>query len=260
MNCRRGFLSFVILLAVFVSMFIGGCDTREDEFDPFTVPVFTTVPGDLWGNIDQLQSKLDVSDNDIFRISDTGAVMYYRSGSDWQLPIQMTDSEAVRQATAYLDEWGLLPDDGYRTYVSRITRAGVDPNGEKDPQPVTVQIDVFFYRVFNSIDVVSDQEDGVILSLDAHGICSLRYYWRTIETTKISEDEKSISADVAHQIFLDKWDSIVGIEYEPFENPEIFKAYLQVNGQTRPCWVIAENRMYLNAWFIDMLTGEVLFE
>ena len=108
------------------------------------------------------------------------------------------------------------------------------------------------------MDVVSDLEDGIILSFDAQGILSLKYLWRNMESTKLAKDSKPISSDDAYQIYLDQWDSIHGVCCEPCENPEMFNAYIQLNGESRPCWVIAESKMYTSAWFIDMLTGEVL--
>ncbi len=258
-GCRR-FLSVALLLIVLTLFFLSGCSTlTEGAFDPYTVPVFSTVPNDLYAQAEQIQSKLDMSGNGSFRISDNGAITYCRAESSERAPIQMTDDEALRQATAYLNELGLLPKDEYRTVISRVNQTEMDLAEGKDSSPETVWIDVFFYRVFNGVDVISDQEDGILLSFDAQGICSLRYFWRSVETTRISKDAKPISAEDAHQVYLDQWDSRHGSCCEPHENPEIFRAYVQINGVSRPCWVIAEDNMYTNAWCIDMFTGEILF-
>lgn len=258
MNCRRRFLPVLMLLAILAVSLFSGCNTRtEGEFDPYTVPIFSTVGSDIKTNSEQIKSKLDMAGNSSFRIDDNGAITYYRSESDEQIPIQMTDDEALRQATEYLNELGLLPKDEYRAYVSKVNRSGVDLTGGNVSTSETIWIDVFFYRVYNGVDVISDQEDGIILSFDAQGIRSLRYFWRAIETSKISADTKPISAEDAHHIYLDQWDSRHGTCCEPYESPEIFSAYIQINGTSRPCWVIAEDKMYTNAWFIDMFTGEV---
>lgn len=259
MNYRRRILLIVMLLAIFTLSLFSGCVTKtEGDFDPYTVPFFSTVGSDLNAKSEQIKSKLDMAGNSSFCIDDNGAITYYRSESCEQIPIQMTDDEALRQATEYLNELGLLPKDGYRAYVSRVNRSGVDLTGANESASETIWIDVFFYRVFNGVDVISDQEDGIILSFDAQGIRSLRYFWRVIETSKISTDAKLISAEDAHHIYLDQWNSRHGTCCEPYENPEIFSAYIQFNGTSRPCWVIAEDEMYTNAWFIDMFTGEVL--
>lgn len=258
MNCHKKLLSVVMLLAVFTLFLLNGCAAKEDTFDPYTVPSFSIVSNDLLEKSAQIENKLDMSGNSSFHVSDNGVITYYRSESGEQVPIQMTDDDAVRQATAYLNELGLLPNDAYRTYVSRVIRSQIDPAEGKTSQPETIWIDVFFYRVFNGVDVISDQEDGIILSFDKQGLRSLRYLWRNIETTKLTKGAKPISAEDAHHIYLNQWDSRHGTCCEPYANFEIFSAYIQVNGVSRPCWVIAEDKMYTNAWFVDMLTGEVL--
>lgn len=234
-------------------------DTKEGEFDPYIVPFFTTASSDLQANSEQIKGKLDMSGNSSFCISDNGAITYYRYEDNEQVPMQMTDDEASSLAIEYLNELGLLPDDDYRTYVKRVFRYLRDPATGEPTQEVTIWIDVFIYRVFNGVDVVSDHDDGILLSFDAQGIFSLEYLWRNIETTKLAEDSQPISSGDAYQIYLDQWDSIHGVCCEPCENPEMFKAYIQINDESRPCWVIAENKMYTGAWFIDMLTGEVLY-
>ena len=234
-----------------------GHKTDATAFDPYTVPVFSTEVGNVQTQVENIKHKLSASGS--FRIDDKGAISYDRFETGEQLPIQMTDEEATRQATTYLNKLGLLPTDQYRTVVSRVTRSTINPNGEENLPPETVSINVTFYRVFNGIDVISDQEDGIILSFDAQGLCSLQYFWRSVEASEIPEEATPISAEYAYQIYQVQWDTRHGTCCDPSENPEIFNAYLHLNGVTRPCWVIAEDNPYINAWFIDMLTGEILY-
>jgi len=258
MYCRRRFVANLIILAVFTLFMFSGCATTTDTFDPYVVPVFSTESHDLHARSEQIRSKLDVSGNGFFRISDIGALSYSRADSGNYFPIQITDEEAIRQAQNYLSELGLLPKDAYRTEVSRVNRSELDLTGDASASE-TLYINVCFYWVFNGVDVMSDQEDGILLSFDAQGIRSLQYFWRTIETTTLSKDATPISSEDAHRIFLEQWDSRHGTCCEPHQNPEIFRAYAQFDGVSRPCWVIAEDKQYTNAWFIDMFTGEVLY-
>ena len=234
-----------------------GHKTDATAFDPYTVPVFSTEVGNVQTQVENIKHKLSASGS--FRIDDKGAISYDRFETGEQLPIQMTDEEATRQATTYLNKLGLLPTDQYRTVVSRVTRSAINLNGEENLPPETVSINVTFYRVFNGIDVISDQEDGILLSFDAQGLSSLQYFWRSVEASEIPEEATPISAEYAYQIYQVQWDTRHGTCCDPSENPEIFNAYLHLNGVTRPCWVIAEENPYINAWFIDMLTGEILY-
>ena len=258
MNCRRRFLAVLIILAVLTLPVFSGCSSTNATFDPYEVPVFSIKPSDLHARSEQIESKLDMSGNSYLRISDIGALSYSRVDDGGFYPIQMTDEEALRQAQEYLNELELLPNDAYRTYVSRVNRSAMDLTGGGESQSETVIIDVFFYRVFNGVDVLSDEEDGILLSFDAKGIRNLSYLWRDIEISRISKDAKPISSEDAYQIYLDQWDIRHGTCCEPCDNPEILSAYVQFNGVSRPCWVIAENNMYTNAWPIDMFTGEIL--
>ena len=259
MNCYRRILPIVILLGVLVLPLLNGCTADTDTFDPYTVPVFSTVSDDFHTQSKQLANKLELSGNSIFRISDIGAITYSRSEGHNDVPIEMTDDEALRQAAEYLNELGLLPKEEYRAHVSRVNRSSMDLTGAEASPAETISIDVYFYRVFNGVDVISDQEDGIRLSFDAQGIRSLHYLWRNIETSRISQKAKPISQEDAHQIYLEQWDSRHGTCCEPPEHPEISSAYIQLNGVTQPCWVISEDKAYTNAWFIDMLSGEILY-
>lgn len=258
MNCCKRFLSMVLLTVLIVSL-LSGCQKDADAFDPHTVPVFSTASVDLKAKSDQIAEKLDQSDYCSFGIDDMGAITYRRLDSSDDQPMELTDEEALQQAKEYLKKAGLLPEDAYHTDVRRVSRTAIDLNGGEAAQPETTSIEVRFYRVFNGVDVISDQEDGILLSFDAQGIRSLQYLWRKIDSSEIAEKTDPISSEDAHQIYLDQWDTRHGTCCEPTENPEIFNAYIQLNGVSRPCWVIAEDRAYTNAWFIDMFTGEVLF-
>ena len=258
MDYDRRFLTVLIILSAIVLSMLSGCASTNTTFDPYEVPTFVAVSDDFHDRSEQVKSKLDPSGDGFFRMNDIGQIDYSRLDSGEDFPIQMTDEEALRQAQEYLNELGLLPKDAYRTYVSRVNRFVMDLTGGAEAKPETVEIHVFFYWVFNGADVLSDEEDGIILSFDAQGICALRYLWRSIETSKISEDAKPISSEDAYHIYLDQWEIKHGTCCEPYENPEIFRAYVQFDGVSRPCWVIAEDIKYTNSWFVDMFTGEVL--
>lgn len=254
---------WVLIVAAVLCVVIAVCCltdpiTSSGIFDPYKVPVFSTKPSNLHDRSEQIKSKLDMSGNSYLRINDIGALSYSRIDDGGFYPIKMTDEEALRQAQEYLNELGLLPNDAYRTYVSRVNRSAMDLTGGEESQSETVIVDVFFYRVVNGVDVLSDEEDGILLSFDTKGIRNLSYLWRDIEISRISKDAKPISSEDAYQIYLDQWDSLHGTCCEPCDNPEILCAYVHYNGVSRPCWVIAENKMYTNAWSIDMFTGEIL--
>lgn len=265
---------WVLIVAVVLCVVIAGCGltnpiagdddpVKDPGFtvaDPYIIPVFTTSSIDIHARSEQIKAKLDTTGSYSFRISDIGALTYYRGESESDItPIQISDEEAVRKAQEYLKELGLLPESAYRTAVSRVSRGAVNPNDGSEATPETISVDVRFYRIFNGVDVITDQEDGILISFDAQGICALRYLWRNIELQTIVQKTETISSDEAHRIYMEQWDDRHGACCDPCENPEIFQAYAQFNGVSRLCWVVAENTMYLNAWCIDAFTGEVVY-
>ena len=260
MYYRRRIFTLLIILSVLTLSIFTGCSTSDNTSESYEIPVFSTGPSNLSSRTEEIKSKLDMSEENSFRISEIGFLSYYRFEANANTsPMKMSDEEAIHQAEEYLNDLGLLPTDAYRTSVSRTSFTEIDPVNGAESSPITTSIDVFFYRVFNDLDVVSDQDDGIILSFDANGIDRLEYFWRPIETGKITEAGKPISADDAYQVYLDQWDTRHGTCCEPCNDPVIRKVYAQFNGVTRPCWVVAEDEKNLNAWYIDMFTSEVLY-
>ena len=253
-----------IIVAVILCAMIAACGltdpvSQAGDFDPYRIPVFVSSSGDLNQYLTRLESKLYVSDKSNLQLRDTGMLVYYRGSEDYKDPMLITDKEAVSKAETYLKELGLLPDDTYHTRVAFTNSTVVDINGGGGETSETVRVTVFFCRVFNGVDVMSDQEDGIVLSFDAQGIISLRYLWRNIETKELPKTAKPITAEQARQVYMDQWDVLHGTCCEPLENPVIFNAYGQFDGVSRPCWVVAEDAAYTNAWYIDAFSGEVLY-
>lgn len=57
----------------------------------------------------------------------------------------------------------------------------MDLTGGQIHEPETIEYVVSFYRTYNGIDILSDQEDGILVSFDANGLTELRYLWRDVE-------------------------------------------------------------------------------
>lgn len=252
----------LILASLIMILCLMGCgeDASDGVFDPEVVPVFCGASPALSQRAQELKAVLGCTDEDSFHIDESGRLTYYRQGNTLQDgSLELTDAEAAARGEGFLRNLGLLPEGGYRTRVSRVSRSVVDVMGTGSGEAATVEYTISFYRVFRGVDVVSDAEDGIMLSFDARGITDLRYYWRELEvrTTDVGTGSP-ITREDAHRIYRELWDVRHGDCCDPCPDPDIREAYLQSGSVTRPCWVVSEDKEYTNAWWIDMYTGEVL--
>lgn len=249
---------FIAILAVLL-IALTACSPAKPsgEFNPREVPVFVGSDSTPADRQEDLKQVLGWKESDTFRISEEGQLTYYRNDNDFQdSGMTLSDAEATERAEQFLSNLGLLHRGGYRTTVSRVSRSVMDGSGASDP--VIVEYTVSFYRVHNGVDVVSDQEDGILLSFDDKGITSLRYFWRDIAVQKISDKGSLLTKEAALEVYNNRWDERHGDCCDPHPDPDIREAYLNIENTTRPCWVISEDEAYTNAWWIDMFTGEIL--
>ena len=216
----------------------------------------------------RLQTTLKNSRSGILNIGENGAITYYAEDRNWgeqKSPYTLSNLEAVSVAEKILSEQGLLPDDNYRASVSTIQRTKLDLSGNQKHETETIEYVVTFYHTYNGIDVLSDQEDGIMVSFDANGLTELRYLWRNIEYAPISQHAATeiLTTSQAARIFqteaLSGSSIVVGSKGVNMDDTCVSTAYLQINGAVRPVYVFASDTNYTNSVFIDMYTGEVLY-
>ena len=211
----------------------------------------------------KLYNLLQPTDNSILNVEDNGRVTYIAGNKDWGGSLQrctLSNSEAVSIAEQQLAAMGLLPTDDYNVTVSKIQRQKLNLNGEMVYLPETIQYVVSFYRTHNGVEVLSDQEDGIIVCVDGSGLTELRYLWRKMDTVTCSQMNTSevISieqAQAAYQAALDAEKQIIAMN----DTSSFVKTvYLQIGNEVRPVYSFSTDEGYANCIFVDMLTGEVI--
>lgn len=234
-----------------------------------SIPVFvdqSSLSQSVEETYSRLQKSLINNRPGMLNIEENGMITYYakdRNRGDHSLSYALSDPEAISVAENLLDEQGLLPSDNYRASVSKVQRINMDLSGGKGEVPDTIEYIVFFYRTHNGIDVLSEQEDGILLSFDAKGLTELRYFWREIDcNTDIKNVAKNIlSISQATEIFKNEIDvgkSVVSSTDPNNYNRYVSVAYLQMADTVRPVYVFSTDTNYANSIFVDMYTGEVL--
>ena len=204
-----------------------------------------------------LREKLQETEKSVLNIDENGRITYTVGNRDWgnatRSAYSLTEAEAIAAAEKILADLGLLPEDEYQVRVSTIDRVQMNLTGGKQQTPETVEYTVCFYRTYNGIDIISDQEDGIIVGISADGLTELRYFWRdmTIENTAERNTANAISHDQARDVCekeyqMDMTDWFVSV------------AYLQIGDSTRPVYVFATDECYTNSVYVDIYTGEVL--
>ena len=201
-------------------------------------------------------------------IEDNGMIAYRAEDRNWGKQSEsyaLSDLEAISVAESLLEEYGLLPNENYRASVSKIQRVRMDLSGEKKNEvPETIEYVVSFYRTHSGIDVLSEQEDGILVSFDAKGLTELRYLWREIDyitgMEKATTDILSISQ--ATEIFKKEIDAGTSVVVDSTDSNKydayVSVAYLQIEGLVRPVYAFSSDANYSNCIFVDMHTGDVL--
>lgn len=215
-----------------------------------------------------LKEKLDISDNSVLTVEDNGRITYSVGQHNWgrgNLNYELTDCEAIAVAKQELEKLGLLPQNDYRAVVSRIDRVKLDLSGKQENTPETIEYTVSFYRTHNGIDIVSDQEDGIIVSFNKDGVTELRYLWRNLEVSanKNLTANKHITLQQAQEVYelaLGSGEQVKSAKSAEIEaaTPCATTAYLQIGDEVKPVWVFSTDNNYANCIFVDMYTGEVL--
>ena len=212
-----------------------------------------------------LSQKLNITDNSILKVEDSGRITYSVGSHNWganNLTYDLNDSEAIAKAEELLDELGILPKDNYRAVVSRTERVKLELTGSQNPPPETIEYTVSFYRTHNGIDILSDQEDGIIVSFNKHYLTELRYYWRELASTRsiYTPDLTKISLEEARNIYRSSISNSEAFQTTESTIEPVFTtiAYMQIDNQVTPVWAFSTDNNYTNAIFVDMYTGEVL--
>lgn len=234
------------------------------------LPVFVndaTISRSGEGIYSRLQKSLINGRSGILNIEDSGMITYYAEDRNWgydNLSYTLSDLEAISVAEDILEEQGLLPNGNYRASVSKIQRVKLDLSGGKKNAPETIEYVVSFYRTYNGIDVLSDQEVGILVSFDAKGLTELRYLWRELDC---NSDIKNVTTDIltisqASEIFEKEIEAGTSIVVDSAgtskHNTYVSIAYMQIEGTVRPVYVFSTDTNYTNSIFVDMHTGEVL--
>jgi len=215
----------------------------------------------------RLQESLSLTENCSLSIEENGRVIYLSDNRNWNaesFSYELTNDQAIQIAERQLNELGLLPKGEYRASVSRIQRVRLNLNNEFNETPETVEYTISFYQTLNGIDVVSDEEDGIIVSFNRNGLTQLSYLWRNMEliTCDLRLGNAYITYEQAQAIYQSEINSAKSVittrVSSDLNNNNCSVAYLQMCGETRPVYVFSSNDGYSNCIIVDMYSGEVL--
>ena len=242
------------------------------------IPIFVSTDENIQAaetKFNLLRNKLTVSEGDIFEIDDSGQIKYSVSNRDWgkeNLEYDLTNEQVVEIAKRELSKLGLLPQDEYRIGITTKERTFLDITGRTICEPETIEYSVFFYRTYNGVDIISDKEDGILISFDKNGLTELRYLWR--DAIIVEKPELAVSSiatsdyltfEQAQKIYNAQWESADqmadAIELDDAltdECPFARMTYLQTENGTRLVWVFSTSENYTNSVCIDARTGEII--
>ncbi len=235
-------------------------------------PAFTTATSDNGTTYEQaiytqLQRVLPSESDSRLSIEDNGQIIYKSGGRSWSGEVfenTLTNEQAIREALQLLSELGIAPQNEYRATVSNIQRYNVALDGTINNSPEVIEYMVSFYRTYNGIDVISDKEDGILISFNANGITELRYLWRDIAATEriqnnnptyitVNQAQEAYRSELAANTLA----SSSNID-ENSDAANVITAFLEIDNEVHPVYVFSSDNGYSNAIFVDLVTGEVL--
>jgi hypothetical protein len=259
MKDRKVFAA-IPLVALLCTIFFAACaDSHNDGIDLNRMPVLGQITPDLKSRATELRGRLVTDDSCYFAVNSDGSLSFHNGHSFVDgLAFEMTDAAAEAYAKDTLRELDLLPGGDYRIVVDRM-ESEIPAHGGSAENPVTLEISVTFIRTYKEIDVMCSDGNGIRLTICKDGMSNLQYLWRHLEIQEAAAVKNPLSAEDAHRIYLDNWDTLHGDCCEPNMEPVIKQAYFQKAAIMHPAWVISDNDEYLNAIYIDMLTGEILY-
>ena len=195
-----------------------------------------------------------------------GSVSYKRVAKDWgerNLAYNKTAVEAINLAKQHLNAMGLLPKGNYRTAVSGVTRREMDLGDGKqvDDTPEVVEYTVHFYHQLNGVDVLSDQGEGITVTVDKYGVADMKYRWSDIKTaTKMSATTaQALSLNAAREQYLQA-KSEDTVQDSSNGSVVVTQAYYVNDGNTTSLWTFSDSATYLNPVLIDAEKGNTGYE
>ena len=175
----------------------------------------------------------------------------------------LSDEQVIDIAERKLAELNLSPNGEYRTVLSYVRRYELNESGDEFINPETIEYTVCFYRTFNGVDLLSDKEEGIVVSFNKYGLTELQYKWSNLEVVNSTQllNSETISQNQAKAVYqstiVEASNDVTGNSLSTgITEPVIQSAYLQVGDEMKPVWVCSPNGAYGNHVFIDMNTGE----
>jgi len=225
--------------------------------DPFSVAHKNLIRNVLCGDssYDNRNAQLNISDN--------GRLLYKREIGSSGEPVacNFDKDQAIEEAKAKLIELDLLPTAGYRVDVDSVQGMQMDMNFfAPENTPETIQYNVRFYPVLDGKDILTDQNDRIVVSFDHRGITSIEYFWR-----KILQQEEPIVRSSATTSPTSRESQAVDAcleKYQEIENRESSydivqsEAFIYTDEGLKSAWVFGQGEYYLNPIIIDINTGE----
>ena len=192
-----------------------------------------------------------------------GRITYHNDNLDIGLPnigYALSDEEAVAIAEQHLDDLGLLPQEEYRAVVSIDKRQKLSLDGSKFIQPEIIGYHVRIFRTHNGIDIISDEDDMITVSINKNGLSDINYLWRdlVVDTKANRSQSKTITCGKAETIYKNNYGKLFS-EAKCNEGDLVTtQAYMQWKGKMKRVWIVSQDDDYLNMVVIDMETGDIL--
>ncbi|MDD4324468.1 MAG: RICIN domain-containing protein [Eubacteriales bacterium] len=195
-----------------------------------------------------IESMLSTSHFNKLSYNDDGSFEFKRESGN-RLEVTFNEDIAIEMAKRELNSAGLLPDNNYRISVDYLVQRTLTSANPDFSDPVIIQYNVYFYRTINGYDILSDKDDGILISIDNDGIVQMKYRWRDVVPKSTTYNISSSALTNCKNEYS---------ETCSIKEKIISSAYYYKDGNAMPIMVFDDDGDYTNSVFIDVFTGKVV--
>lgn len=186
-----------------------------------------------------------------------GNLVFHQNSLDFAAPSNALNcareyKDVANYAQSFLDELGLLPKESYRMGVNSIERFTMDVLNNSIKDREIIEYIVTFRRMLDGKDIMTADDEGIIVKLNKEGVSDLHYLWRDMDVLKNEEPKESLSLDT----ILSSYKKNDRVGRTPNAQDDVLKRVYYVDEKgTHMVVSIAEDDNYRNSVLVDAVTG-----
>jgi len=229
---------------------LSNADTADHSFSLDANPLTS-------GQKAKINAVLNTGENTRLEIDTDGKVTYTDGNIDMasdQAAMDLSNEQAIQIAEDYLRSMDILPSGNYTADVSWVQSETLDlVNGTSYDQE-KVSYTVTFRHTYDGVPILSADNEGIRVCFTGEGLRSLNYRWSAITPVSQTQSQRKTVGEVQALYLNEKTVQSRNISGSIYYQ----QVYVYENGQSVPYYVFGDDGPYMNAVYINAITGDAL--